>query len=258
VPAFPLDIVTNLGVNLGRFQIKNTNANSDAQVCVTNNSNNFGVFFKTGSTYTTYKTIASNDLGFFNSSLAGNISLLNDNTSGNILLTAGGSSTAHITLHNTGNLLVGTTTNSGERLQVTGTMKVTGASSFGGNMTLTLNQNASTILTISNTTSGLLSDANIVVTSSNGSASLSKASALKSAYKTFLGNDALIYNSTAGDISVLNDWASGNIKFAAGGSSTAHMTIKSNGRINMSSLPTSSTGLATGDLWNNGGVINIV
>ena len=35
-----------------------------------------------------------------------------------------------------GNLLVGTTTDSGEKLQVSGTMKVTGASTFGGNVVL--------------------------------------------------------------------------------------------------------------------------
>jgi hypothetical protein len=34
--------------------------------------------------------------------------------------------------------------------------------------------------------------------------------------------------------------------------------VKANGRINMSSLPTSSTGLATGDLWNDAGTIKIV
>ncbi len=36
-----------------------------------------------------------------------------------------------------GNLLIGSTTDSGEKLQVTGTMKVTGATAFGGNTTLT-------------------------------------------------------------------------------------------------------------------------
>jgi hypothetical protein len=35
----------------------------------------------------------------------------------------------------TKNVLIGSTTDSGERLQVTGTMKVTGASSYGGNLT---------------------------------------------------------------------------------------------------------------------------
>jgi hypothetical protein len=74
-----------------------------------------------------------------------------------------------------------------------------------------------------------------------------------------VAGDTYIYNSTtAGNISILNDFATGNINFAAGGSSTAHMTIKSNGRINMSSLPTSATGLSSGDLWNDGGTLKIV
>jgi autotransporter-associated beta strand protein len=38
-----------------------------------------------------------------------------------------------------GNLLLGSATSTGERLQVTGTMKVTGASTFGGNMSISAN-----------------------------------------------------------------------------------------------------------------------
>lgn len=40
--------------------------------------------------------------------------------------------------------------------------------------------------------------------------------------------------------------------------STTRMTIKADGKINISSLPTSSAGLSSGDLWNNLGIINIV
>lgn len=36
------------------------------------------------------------------------------------------------------------------------------------------------------------------------------------------------------------------------------LIVNRNGRINMASLPTSSAGLSAGDLWNNGGVLNIV
>jgi hypothetical protein len=147
----------------------------------------------------------------------------------------------------------GTFTDSGERLQVTGTSK------FAGNMTLSLNQNSATTFNVSNTTSGTLSQTEIACTSSNGVLIFSKNSALRTAYKILSANDGYIYNSTlSGDIGILNDFSTGNIKFAAGGSSTAHLTIKSNGRINMSSLPTSSTGLATGDLWNDAGTIKIV
>jgi hypothetical protein len=139
-------------------------------------------------------------------------------------------------------------------------MKVTGASSFGGNMTLNLNQNASTTLSISNSNNAASSVSNIIFSSNSASGSfiLGKFSSSTSAVKIVAATDGYIYNITAGDIAILNDFATGNIKFAAGGASTPHMTIKSNGRINMSSLPTSPTGLSSGDLWNNLGMINIV
>jgi hypothetical protein len=44
----------------------------------------------------------------------------------------------------------------------------------------------------------------------------------------------------------------------AGGAGADVFQVKANGRINMSSLPTSSTGLSTGDLWNDAGTIKIV
>jgi hypothetical protein len=137
-------------------------------------------------------------------------------------------------------------------------MKVTGASTFGGNMILNLSQNGNTKFELFNTTNGSASETSLVLTSSNGLFLFSKYSASKTAYKFVSSGDALMYNATNGNISILNDFATGTIKFGAGGSSTAHMTIKANGTINMSSLPTSSTGLATGDLWNDAGTIKIV
>jgi hypothetical protein len=157
-----------------------------------------------------------------------------------------------------GNTLIGSTTDSGEKLQVTGTAKITGASSFGGNMSLTLNQNASTKINVTNTTSDTNAYSTFVATSNgSGLIELGKYSQLKTTYKILASGDGFIYNGVYGDISILNDNATGSIKFAAGGSSTAQMTIKSNGRINMSSLPTSATGLSAGDLWNDGGTLKI-
>jgi len=98
-------------------------------------------------------------------------------------------------------------------------------------MTLAVNQNASTLLTVSNTTSGTSSEAAYLFTSNNGSGSIGKASASKTSYKTYLANDTLIYNSASGDISILNDFATGKIKFAGGGSSTAQMTLTAAGRL---------------------------
>jgi hypothetical protein len=162
-------------------------------------------------------------------------------------------------LFSTGNLALGSTTDSGERLQVTGTMKVTGASTFNGNMSLSINGNLPTTMTISNTTSA--SNAGSALTCQtdtlSGFSTFGKYSTANLPFKIVSAGDGYLYN-TLKDIAILNDAATGNIKFAAGGASTPHMTIKSNGRINMSSLPTSSAGLSTGDLWNDAGTIKIV
>lgn len=48
------------------------------------------------------------------------------------------------------------------------------------------------------------------------------------------------------------------IKVAAPTGAGTNYAIKSSGKINHTSLPTSAAGLATGDLWNNAGVVNIV
>jgi len=46
------------------------------------------------------------------------------------------------------------------------------------------------------------------------------------------------------------------IQFAT--TNSVRMTIKSDGKINFSSLPTSATGLSAGDIWNDGGTLKIV
>lgn len=66
--------------------------------------------FKLGSGYSTYKTLAANDFGFYNYNEAGNISILNDYGSGKILLTTGGASTAQFTLLPSGNIGFGQAT----------------------------------------------------------------------------------------------------------------------------------------------------
>jgi hypothetical protein len=148
----------------------------------------------------------------------------------------------------TGNLLINTTTDAGFRFDVNGTARVS------------LNQNNTTLLAISNTTAGTSSNSalQLISDTSAGQAQVFKYSSTRTPYKTLAANDFGHYNATAGDISFLNDFVSGQIKFTAGGSSTVHMTIKSNGRINMSALPTSPTGLSSGDIWNNLGILNIV
>jgi hypothetical protein len=164
-----------------------------------------------------------------------------------------------LAIFSTGNAVFGgnpaTVTDAGFRLDVNGTARVS------GNSIISLNQTSTTELGISNTTSSAGSSVQLLYTSdaNSGVSAVGKFSTSRTPTKIIQGKDAYFYNgTTGGDIALLNDFATGQIKFAAGGSSTAHMTIKSNGRINMSALPTSATGLSAGDIWNDGGTLKIV
>jgi len=152
----------------------------------------------------------------------------------------------------TGNLLINTTTDAGFRLDVNGTARVS------GNATVSLNQNGATELNVSNTNNSAASQTLIRISSSSGSGLIGRYSASTTPYKTLLANDTFFYSAGTSDISFLNDFASGRIKFAAGGVSTPQMILKASGVLNLSSVPTSATGLSSGDIWNDGGILKIV
>jgi len=109
-----------------------------------------------------------------------------------------------------------------------------------GVITLSKNQNAETSLTVSNTNVNTSTEAKVILTTdANAAFVLSKYSSAFAGYKIFGASDSTIYNgrigfaAIAGHISILNDWASGKIKFAAGGSSTAQMTINETGIVDI-------------------------
>jgi hypothetical protein len=109
---------------------------------------------------------------------------------------------------------------------------VNGTARVSGNATISLNQNAATQINISNTTSGSSASPILNLTSdvASGIFQFGKQSTLTNVYKTIGVKDGFIYNgSTGGDISILNDFATGRIKFAAGGVSTAQATLFSTG-----------------------------
>ena len=125
-----------------------------------------------------------------------------------------------------GNILIGTTTDAGFRLDVNGTARVQ------GNTTVSLNQNAPTRISITNTTSGNAAGSELLL-SSNSSAlfALGKVSSSYTLYKIIAAGDGYALNTTNGDISILNDVVSGRVKFATGGVSTAQMTLFSTGNL---------------------------
>lgn len=158
-----------------------------------------------------------------------------------------------MTLFSTGNVGINTTTDAGFRLDVNGDARVV------GNMQVAKNQNGSTQLIVSNLNNNAASYVSLKLTSSGGSAEIGRCSASYTTVKIIQANDTYIYNPTSnGNISILNDFATGQIRMAAGGSSTAQMTLKASGVLNLSSVPTSSAGLSTGDIWNDAGTLKIV
>jgi hypothetical protein len=134
--------------------------------------------------------------------------------------------TQAMTLGSNGGLSIGTTTAaSANGLLVAGTA------------TFNINQNAQTNLIISNTTAGTGSyvSTSFLSNTSAGIGEIGKYSSTTSTYKITTAGSTYIYNGTLGDIAILNDYLSGAIKMAAGGSSTAHLTIASTGIATFSS-----------------------
>ena len=114
------------------------------------------------------------------------------------------------------------------------------------NLTIAKNQNGTTGLNLTNTTSAGGSGTTINFNNSSGASvgQLFKGSPGTGAYKTFTASAFGMYNGVAGDIALLNDYASGAITLAAGGHSTADLTVASSGAVSISGALT-VTGLST-------------
>jgi hypothetical protein len=125
------------------------------------------------------------------------------------------------------NTLFGTTTDAGFRVDINGTARVS------DNLSVTKNQNAETALLITNTNNTSLAlSALRLKSAANAEFQFLKFSLSTTPYKIAAAGDAVIYNNSIfGDISILNDVNSGNIKFSTGGSSNALFTIKAFGSV---------------------------
>ncbi len=131
-----------------------------------------------------------------------------------------------------------------------------------GVMTLSKSQNALTNLEVKNATSGSSAYAQLQVTAGNNSFIMAKYSGSTSPYKIISANDGYLYNSfNVGDIAILNDNSSGRIKFAAGSTSTAQMTLTAAGRLLLGTttestflLDVNGTARVSGRLYSTGGI----
>lgn len=107
-----------------------TASTSQLQLISDSTSGSFSAF-KTSTTYTTYKILVAKDAGFYNGTTGGDFSFLNDFATGKFKWAMGGSSTAQMTLTAAGRLLLGTTTESTYILDVNGTTRLLGSTTFG-------------------------------------------------------------------------------------------------------------------------------
>jgi hypothetical protein len=109
--------------------------------------------------------------------------------------------------------------------------------------------NGLTRLNIINTTSGTGAYVETsYTTNAAGNGSIGKYSTTTTAYKIITASNTYLFNGGSGDLAILNDFAAGSIKMAAGGSSSAHLTIASSGIINLLSTDTSGARTTLNDV----------
>ena len=123
-------LITNDINSVTRLQISNISSGNQAstEFWLTSNGGTAS-WSKWSSNRTTYKIQKANDAGLYNGT-AGDITFLNDVSIGKILFSAGGSATAQVTLFSNGNLGIGTTTDAGQKLQISGSIFIKGTTSL--------------------------------------------------------------------------------------------------------------------------------
>jgi hypothetical protein len=165
-----------------------------------------------------------------------------------------------------GTVLIGTATVGVYKLDVNGTGR------FQDNLLVSKNQAAETSITVSNTTAGTTSRASFIATSVNGSMSMTKVSSTYTTVGTVIQvNDAVITNTTNGDISIYNNVGTGRIKFASNAATTPQMVLSQTGNLLVGTttdstykldlvgsqrITTTSTTLASLSLTNTSSVVN--
>jgi len=147
-----------------------------------------------------------------------------------------------------GNLLVGNSVDNGQKCQIN------------GNAYIYNNTNADARLFLQNTDSGSSVRAFIyAITTGNRYVGFLSYGANATGTTCGVSNASLQTIECGSDSSnfVIQSGIS-TIPLIFGTNNTERIRIKSNGVINFSNVPTSSTGLSAGDIWNNSGVLNIV
>ena len=219
-------------LNVSGFSVLTTSKTSAVPIlAVTNttssnpNSNNFDCFAPNmpsasvlGVFYGGKNLSSRNNFGF-------NWNHVSDGSTGNSVSLEMVSVANIIRAWGTGNVGLNTGTDAGYKLDVNGDARVV------GNLSVAKNQNGGTQSLVSNFNNNASAYASFKITSSSGSSEIGRFSASSTPIKIISASDTFIYSATAGDIALLNDFATGKIKFSAGASATAQMTIFNTGNV---------------------------
>jgi hypothetical protein len=134
----------------------------------------------------------------------------------------------------------------GGKAEITGSVDITGAligtsGAFNSSLSLTKNSNGGSAISITNTNAGSSALAEYTLnTNSSGFASLGKNSSARDGAGIIDPSDTFLYSEGGGNISIFNNFSSGQIRFAAGASTSAHVTIASTGDTTFSNSVTAS------------------
>jgi hypothetical protein len=252
--------------------IRNNNTTNTALtgLVINQNGTNYGQFVYCASNYidtALQNTVLFSSVGLQKIAFVANAS--NSSTGGSDIYFKTRASNANngiIVFGDTQNVGINTNTDSGFRLDVNGSARVS------DNLTVSKNQNAVTDLVVSNTTNGAAAYARSrVISDSAREAQVFVTSSTWTPYGALGASTAGLYTNAAGGFAIYPD-LNGSVKIitGSGGTNSVKFTLTSAGRLllgtttegasilKINGLPTSATGLSAGDIWNDGGTLKIV
>jgi hypothetical protein len=282
-PAVALDARTSANSGTELIRVTNSSTGSSATAALALQANvAYGALIVTSSTYTPLPFIGANAVGFYSTH-----KFVVAVVSGDFGIGTGSSLTERFRLFgSTGNLLLqngGTFTDSGERLQVTGDVKITGSgATFATTALLIQNSSSTQLLRLTNDGALYLGASSLraATTSTNIGVFLTGSSAFLiggTNSTNFQNTSSLLitrpYAPTSGsvqhnaiDVSFTINQTGGangitrglyvNPTLTAAADFRAIETAR--GNVVFGNLPTSSAGLPTGAIWNDAGTIKIV
>jgi len=123
----------------------------------------------------------------------------------------------------TRNVLIGTTTDAGYKLDVNGTARVQ------DNLTVSKTQDATTSISLLNSSTGTTASSRIYLGSTN--TQIGKLSSGYTSGSILKSGDYFFYNQTEGNYTFWNNVSTGNINFTTGSGSSAQLTLASTGNL---------------------------